>query len=238
MKCIILCAGYATRLYPLTLDKPKALLPINNVPLLNYIIERLKDIKEIDEILVVTNSKFYFHFVWWLEHLNLGDEIKNKIEIINDGTNEETGRLEGIGDLNFVMRSKNIKDDVFVILGDNYFNFNLSGFVDFYKEKGETCIGVYDIKNRENAKRFGILELGDGGEIISFEEKPKNPKTTLASVGLYIFSKADLRYVEEYIKAGYGKRGIGFLVKYLVEMKKVHPYKFEGWWFDIGSKEE
>ena len=132
MKCVILCAGYATRLYPLTLDKPKALLLINNVPLLNYILHGLKNVSDIDEIFIVTNNKFYFNFVWWLENLNLGGEIKSKVEIINDGTNGENDRLEGIGDLNFVMRSKNINDDVFVILGDNYFNFNLSGFVDFF----------------------------------------------------------------------------------------------------------
>lgn len=234
MKCIILCAGYATRLYPLTLNTPKSLLPVRKVPLLSHIIEKLHNVPDIDEVFVVTNDKFYSSFVWWLE--NLDDKLKEKIEIINDCTTSNENRLGGIRDLNFVIESKNIKEDVLVILGDNYFNFNLGNFVNFFKETRDTSLGVFAV-DKEQAKRFGVIEIEDN-KIISFEEKPEEPKSNLVSTGVYIFSKEDLEEINEYMKSDLNKDGPGYLIKYLVNKKNVYAYKFEGWWFDIGNLEE
>jgi len=234
MKCIILCAGYATRLYPLTLNKPKALLPMNKIPLLEHILDRIKNIEEIDEIFIITNDKFYYPFVWWLETLKM--EIKEKIEIINDGTNNNESRLGGVGDLNLVINSKGINDDILVILGDNYFNSNLNDFVNFYKTFKDTTLGVF-LVDKEQARNLGVVSL-DENKIASFEEKPENPKSNLISTGIYIFVKDDLKDFCEYMKTDLNKEGPGYLIKYLLNKKSVYAYKFEGWWFDIGSIEE
>jgi len=232
MKGVILCAGYATRLYPLTLNKPKALLEIRGKPLLTDIVERIPN--EIEKIYIVSNDKFYYSFVWWLE--NLKSEFKEKIEIINDETSTNENRLGGIGDLNFVIESKQIDDDILVILGDNYFNFNLDNFINFFKKVGGTVLGVVSL-DKEQAKSFGVVEIADD-KISSFEEKPENPKSNLVSTGLYIFTKEDLKEIKEYMKTNLNKDGPGYLIKYFVGIKNVYAYKFDGWWIDIGSIEE
>ena len=234
MKCVILCAGYSTRLYPLTLDRPKPLLPIQGIPLLSHIIKKVQDIKEIDKIFVVTNDKFYYNYIWWLENLEEG--IKEKIEIVNDGTTTNEGRLGGIGDLNFVIDSQNIHDDILVILGDNLFYFDLKCFIDFYKQVEETTLGVVSFE-KERLKDFGVVEVIDD-KIVGFEEKPQNPKSDFISTGLYIFSKEDIKRIKDYIKTDLSKEGPGFLIEHFLKDKEVYAYKFYGVWRDIGSIEE
>ncbi len=234
MKAIILAAGYATRLYPLTLNKPKPLLEIKGKPLLSYIIQKINKIKDVNEIFIVTNNKFYSQFVLWKEHFK---NLNQKIEIINDNTQSNEKRLGGIGDLNFVINKKDIQDDLLVILGDNFFAFNLDEFVDFFNQTKKTMIGLVEI-SKEKAKRFGVIELDTEGKIIGFEEKPSEPKSNLISTGIYIFTKEDLEKIREYMKTDLNKDGPGYLVKYLIEKNDVYAYKFKGGWVDIGSMEE
>ncbi len=232
MKCVILCAGYAVRLYPLTSDKPKALLPIKGIPLLTNIIKRLKDIEDIDQIFIVSNDKFYSNFVWWLQNLNL--KIKEKIEIINDRTSSNENRLEGIGDLNYVMNSENINDDILVILGDNLFYFDFKDFINFYKRFKDTLMGVVPFE-KEKLKKLGVVNIKDN-IVIGFEEKPEHPKSNLASVGIYIFNKNDLNLIKEYAKTDLNQAGPGYLIQYFISIKKrVYGYKFCGEWYDIGD---
>ena len=139
MKAIILCAGYATRLYPLTENTPKALLPINDKPLLSYIVKKLEAIKEINKVYVVTNAKFYSHFKDWERN----SKFKKEVEIVNDNTTSNENRLGGIGDIHFVIEKERINEDVFVALGDNLFDFNLNDMISLFKKKNETTIGVY-----------------------------------------------------------------------------------------------
>jgi glucose-1-phosphate thymidylyltransferase len=234
MKCIILCAGYATRLYPLTLAKPKSLLPIRGEPLLNNIIKKLRDLEDIDEIIIVTNDKFYYPFVWWLQNLDL--RIKDKIEILNDGTNNNESRLGGLGDLKFALEARKIEEDVLVLLGDNYFNFDLRNLVHFYKQIADTCLGVIQL-DKDRIRNFGVVSVDDNNKILNFEEKPEIPRSNLASTGIYIFKADDLKHIDECLNRGL-KEGPGHLVNYLVDKKSVYAYKFDGWWFDIGTKEE
>ncbi|PJE81231.1 hypothetical protein COU58_03580, partial [Candidatus Pacearchaeota archaeon CG10_big_fil_rev_8_21_14_0_10_32_42] len=199
MKCVLLCVGYTPWLYPLTLNKPKALLEIRGKPLLDYTIERIPN--EIEKIYIVTNDKFYYNFIWWLEKLK--SKAKDKIEIINDETSTNESRRGGIGGLNFVIESKQIDDDILVVLGDNYFNFNLSELINFFKKVEDTTLGVVSL-DREQAKNFGVVEIVDD-KILSFEEKPENPKSNLVSTGLYIFTKEDLKEIKEYMKTDLNK---------------------------------
>ena len=234
MKAIILCAGYATRLYPLTLDKPKSLLPIFGKPILNYIIEKIEDIGGIDEIFVVINDRFSDAFAGWLG--DFGKFFEKKIKIINDGTNTNETRLGGIGDLDFAIKREKISDDLLVILGDNFFDFSLTSFLEFFKRTKRICVGVYDLKDKEQAKKFGVLKVGNN-RLISFEEKPQNPESTIISTGIYLFPREDLKRVSDYMKTDKSKDGPGYFILDLLKTQEIHTFEFKGKWFDIGTKE-
>jgi glucose-1-phosphate thymidylyltransferase len=230
MKCVILCAGYATRLHPLTIDKPKALLPIKGKPILDYIIKSVPN--EIDKIFIVSNDKFYNNFVWWLQSQN--SFFKDKVEIVNDGTVSNENRLGGIGCLFKVIQEENIKDDVLVILGDNLFSFRLDEFVEFFEDVQKTLLGVIKI-DKNKAKDFGVVEV-DKDKIVSFEEKPQIPKSDLISTGIYMFTKDDLEKINWYMKTDLSKEGPGYLIQYLLDFQDVYSYQFRGEWYDIGDK--
>lgn len=232
MKCIILCSGYATRLYPLTLNTPKPLLPVKEKPLLNYLIENVSNVDEIDEIFIVSNDKFYNHFVDWEKSY----DFEKKIKIINDNTKTNETRLGGIGDLWFTIEQEGIKDDFLLLLGDNYFSFDLNKIVDFSKKFGNV-IGLQNINNLEEARKFGVLELGKSNKIISFEEKPENPKSSLISTGVYVYSKESINKIKEYVESDKPKDGPGYLIPYFLEFQDIYGYVLDGFWYDIGSKE-
>ncbi len=234
MKAIVLCAGYATRLYPLTLDKPKSLLQIKGEPLLNFIIRKIEEIGEIEEIFIVTNDKFNPQFSEWLNENE--KTFRKKIKIINDGTNSNDDRLGGIGDLDFAIKKENIDDNLLVVLGDNLFDSDLNGIVDFFREKNKNTVGVYELKNKEEAKKFGVLEL-KGDRIVSIEEKPENPKSTFISTGIYLFRREDVKKIGDYMKAPLPKDGPGYLVNYFLSFDEVNAFVLDGVWHDIGSKE-
>jgi len=235
MKAIILAAGYATRLYPLTINKPKALLPISGKPILNYIVEKIEKVKEIDEIFIVTNDKFYMNFVYWLAQNE--KEFGKKIEILNDGTTSNEARLGGIGDLYFVIKEKNIEDDILVLACDNLFEDSLVDLIDFFKKKQAIINAVFELENKEEVRKFGVIEIDKEGKIIEFEEKPQEPKTNLISRAIYIFPKESLKNMGEYMKTEKPKDAPGFLIKDFCKKQEVYAFIFKGKWFDIGSKE-
>ncbi len=232
MKCIILCSGYATRLYPLTLDRPKPLLPIRGKPLLNYLIENVSKIEDIDEIFVVCNEKFYKNFLEWKKTNSFSKEIK----IINDGTLSNETRLGGLGDFWFAINKEKIDEDVLLLLGDNFFNFDLRKIVGFFEKRRQSVVGLYDLGDLEKSKNFGVIELKEN-KIMSFEEKPKNPKSTLISTGIYVYSKKELERIADYMKTDKPKDGPGYLIPYLLSFQDVYGLVLDGFWYDIGSKE-
>ncbi len=233
MKCIILCSGYATRLYPLTLNTPKPLLPIKGKPILNYLVENALRIKDIDEIFIVSNDKFYNNFVEWKNSSGFG----KKITIINDNTKTNETRLGGIGDLWFAIEKEKIEDDVLLLLGDNYFDFDLNKIVDFFKKINKNVIGLKDIKDLNKSRNFGVLEVDEKNKIVSFEEKPEKPKSSLVSTGVYVYSKENLKKIEEYMKTDNPQDGPGYLIPYFMSFQDVYGFIVDGFWYDIGSKE-
>lgn len=233
MKSIILCAGYATRLYPLTINTPKPLLDVRGKPLLNYTIDNILTVPEIDEIFVVTNDKFYNHFLKWKKEFY----PEENIFIINDNTKSNEDRLGGLGDLKIVLDTENIEDDLLLLLGDNLFEFNLNKIVDFFNEKNKNVIGLYDIKEISSAKNFGVLKMGSSGKIISFLEKPQNPESTLISTGIYVYSKDEIEKIYDYMKTNKPKEGPGYLIPYFLESQDVYGFVLDGKWYDIGSRE-
>jgi glucose-1-phosphate thymidylyltransferase len=234
MKAIILAAGYATRLYPLTLDRPKPLLPVAGKPIIEYILERVSEIQEIKDVFVVTNNKFHQHFMDWRN--KYGSRLN--IKIVNDGTMTNEDRLGAIGDIDYVVGKQGINEDVMVIAGDNLFQFSLRDIVGMYKEKNASVIGVYDMKDKSLlAKKLGVVELDEDGRIKSFEEKPAEPKSALASSAIYIFSDEDVREIRRCIEENQKPDNSGDFIKYLAEKKAVYGYPFSDLWIDIGSKE-
>jgi len=232
MKAVILCAGYATRLYPITLDYPKHLLKINNKPIIEHIYNKLKQISGIDEIILVTNNKFYYLFKNW------SDSINSDIKIINDNTNNNDEKLGGIGDLHFAIDKLNIDDDLLIILGDNFFEFDLKKFSDFATNLNETALAGYDIGDLEQAKRFGVLKINNRNVLLDFQEKPENPCSSLISTGIYFFPKREISFIYDYMKTNENKDGPGYLIKYLFPRKSVFVYTFKEPWYDIGSLEQ
>ncbi len=235
MKCLILCAGYATRLYPLTLDRPKSLLPIAGKPIIEHILERIEKLEDIDEILIVTNNKFFDNFRNWKRKYSSTKPLR----IINDKTKNEEDRLGAIGDIDFVVKQEKINDNLLVIAGDNLFDFNLKSLLEFFKEKNDSVIALYDIKDKSKAARkYGIVELDENNKIINLEEKPEFPKTTLVRTGCYIFSKNEVEELEKCIEHHEKPDNLGDFIKWLTKKENIYGFIFDERWFDIGDKEQ
>lgn len=238
MKAIILAAGFGTRLYPLTKNTPKSLLPIKGKPLLNYTIEKIEGTSDVDEIFVAVNDKFYEKFQEWLE--NNKSEFNKNIELLNDKTKTNEDRLGGIGDLNLILDEKEVDDDILILAGDSLFDFSLKDMVEFFKEKKGVVNAAYELDSLEKAKRFGVLELDENNMIRSFEEKPSEPKSKIMSLACYIFPKEKLDYIKDYAESEKSNEGPGYLIKDLLENEKgeVYAYMVEGRHFDIGVEED
>jgi glucose-1-phosphate thymidylyltransferase len=234
MKGIILAAGYGTRLYPLTSDIPKALLPVAGRPIIEYIIEKLKPIKELQSIYIVTNAKFYPLFIEWK------DSYKSsfKIEILNDGTYSNKDRLGAIGDLYFVVEKEGIKEEIIVIGGDNIFDFSIDEAYGYFKKKKASVVCLYDMENPSSvARRYGVVSLDKENRIVLFEEKPERPRSTLISTAIYFFSRDALDELRRFIKEGINPDNSGDFIRYLSERKEIFGFVMKGMWFDIGNGE-
>lgn len=232
MKAIILAAGYATRLYPLTLNRAKPLLPVGGRPIIEYIVEEITKISDIDTVYVVTNNKFYKDFVQWQKECNFDKEII----IINDGTLSDSDKLGAIGDIDLVINKLAIKDDLIVVGGDNLFGFNLKSFVDFFKSYG-LSIAAYKYPYKDKLSQYGLVELDKTSRVVLFQEKPKEPKSDLVAICLYGFPAEKLGLIHEYLKGGRNKDAPGYYLQWLVNKEKVFAFAFQAPWHDIGSKE-
>ncbi len=234
MKLLILAAGYATRLYPLTLNQPKPLLPVAGKPLVDHVIDKFDACSEIDEIFVVTNDKFAGHFENWAAQK--GPQPGRRIRIFNDRTKSDQDKLGAIGDIHFVMEQAKLDDDLIIVAGDNLFSGNLHHYVRVAKEKG-VLIGVYDVKNLQEIKKYNNLTLDPQGRITHFEEKPKEPKSTITAIALYHYPKSALPLIRQYIAEGNNPDQPGRLVQWLYPRLPIYTYLIQGQWLDIGSRE-
>jgi len=232
MKAIILVAGYATRLYPLTLDKPKALLSIAGKPIIDYITNEINTIDEIDEIYVVSNHKFADDFIKW------GNDKNNpkKIFVLDDGTTTEDTRLGAIGDILFTIREKNIDDDLLVIAGDNFFTYKLIDYFNYFKDVQRDCVCVKEFEDRSMLKHFGVAVLDENKRVIDFQEKQENPGSNNVVYAAYIYKRDTIPLFEEYIMQGNKPDAPGYFIQWLFKIKDLRAYEIlEGDCFDIGT---
>ena len=235
MHFLILAAGYGTRLYPLTKDTPKPLLPVQGRPLIDYLVDKTRCLDNLSQLIVVTNHKFSPHFEHWAkEHKN----FKAKIQIVDDGTQSNDDRLGSMGDIDFVLRKLGIREDILILGGDNLFDQDLKKFIEYAKEKiPRITTGLFDIKEKEAAQKFGVVCLNNEKKVIAFDEKPQNPQSTLIGMCLYFLPKQSLPLVATYLQETKRKDTSGDFIKWLSQREDVYGFTFIGKWYDIGSLE-
>lgn len=236
MKVLILAAGYATRLYPLTLNQPKPLLTVDGQPMIEYVLDNLAPIGGIDRIYVVTNAKFAGHFQKWSEQYR-ATKAKLDFTIVNDGSTDDSNKLGAIGDMNLVITKEKVDDDLMVVAGDNLFSESLQDFGRCCREKNAPVLALYDVGNLEEITKYNSITIDGSEKITFFEEKPKNPTSTLTGIALYYYPKSTLPLIRQYVAEGNNPDQPGRLVQWLYKRTPVYTWRVPGIWFDIGSKE-
>jgi glucose-1-phosphate thymidylyltransferase len=225
MKALILAAGYATRLRPLTDSIPKQLLPVGGRPMIDWILDRIAETSA-DEVHLVTNARFAPDFERWAEDKD--------VQIHDDGTTSNEDRLGAIGDIQFV----GLDDDLLVIAGDNLFDYSLGDYETWWREKGGSAIAVLDVRDRELAKKYGIVEVDENDRVIGFVEKPEDPPTTLCATATYFYLRDHALLVELYLEEGNPPDQPGNFVAWLHKRAPVNAYRFPGEWHDIGDRDQ
>jgi len=235
LKALILAAGYATRLYPLTLETPKPLLEVCGKTIMQRIMEKAVESGIVEEFIVVSNSRFYKKFEDFFKNYSPGVPVR----LLNDGSLSNDDRLGAVADINFALKQAGYFGDLLLLAGDIIFDFSIKPMVESFLEEKREILALFDVKSLALAKRFGIAQLDREKRIDSFIEKPENPKSTLASTAFYILGEKALSMIPEFLETSGKKDAIGFLFEWLLG-KGVILYGFEfneGKWFDIGSLE-
>lgn len=233
MKAIILAAGYATRLYPLTKNQPKPLLEVGGKSILDHIVEKMDKVDELDQVFIVTNNKFATHFEEWKS--TTGYQLE--LTIVNDGTLSNDTRLGALGDIQYVINTQDVQDDLMIVAGDNLFGFELTDFVDFYKEKDNNVISLYKEPNPDQLIRGGTADLDESGQVIGFEEKPPAVNYPYSVPTFYVIKQDYIGLINDYIQAGNNADANGNFIPYLLDHAKVYGFVFEDYRYDIGTLE-
>ncbi|WP_438350042.1 nucleotidyltransferase family protein [Paenibacillus sp. FA6] len=233
MIALILAAGYATRLYPLTLNQPKSLLPIGNQTILDYMIDELEQLDEISQIYIVSNDKFYQAFVDWADSRT----TNTRLHIINDGTTTVENKLGAVGDIHYVIEKEQIQDDLMVLAGDNIFTFDLRDYIQFFYKEYRDSILVQQLDKLEDLQRVGVVELDNEQRVLSFEEKPVHPKTNIGVFAIYIYRKDTLPLFDQYLSEGHNPDAPSYFPEWLHSRKEIRAYDADGDSYDIGTHE-
>lgn len=234
MKAILLGAGYATRLYPLTKDKAKPLLEVAGKTIIDHIVEKIINVPQIDEIIIVTNNKFASQFEEWVAT----SDYDMKFTVVNDGTLTNETRLGAIGDIQFVIEQENISDDLLILAGDNLFDFELSDFTNFASQKNSDALAMYIEDDMDQLRRSGVAVIDpDTQLILEFAEKPDEPRSNYSVPTFYVLKKDSLTLIKQYLYEGNNPDAPGNFIPYLIEKNEVYAFVFEGKRYDIGTLE-
>lgn len=229
MKCLILAAGYATRLYPLTENFPKPLLMVGEKSILDWLLDDLVENTEIDEYIVISNHKYAHHFEEWSKKKNY------KVTVVDDGTSTNETRLGAVRDIQFAIEQLNLDDDMLVMAGDNVLDFSLSKFVEFAREKGTSCVMCHEENELAKQQKTAIITVDENGLITSYEEKPKDPKGNLAVPPFYYYKVADAKRIREALESGCNADAPGSFAAWLSKRMNMHAYVMPGKRYDIGD---
>ena len=233
MECILLAAGYATRLYPLTENKPKALLELGKKTILDMVVEKIEKVEDINHIYIVTNHRFAGQFSEWAKNY----KGTKKVEVLDDGTTNNDNRLGAIGDIKFVIDQKKITDELFVLASDNIFDFDITDMMKLYHEKGGDVISAHYIADKNVLKAMGVVKLEEDGKVTEFVEKPAEPQSNYGALPFYIYRKTTVPLIDKYLKEGNNPDAPGYFVGWLVNETDVYAYQFDVMASDIGTPE-
>ena len=231
MKCLILAAGYATRLYPLTENFPKPLLKVGEKTILDWLLDDIHSMGRVDEFVVISNHKFACHFEKW------AGEKPYKITVVDDGTDSNETRLGAVRDVQFAIDALQLDDDMLVIAGDNVLDFSLTKFIAYAVEKGTSCVMRYFEESEKKLQKCGVLTVDENDKVLSMVEKPACPPTHWACPPFYYYAKADAALVKEGIAAGCGVDAPGSYIAWLCTKVPVHAMEMPGSRYDIGNLE-
>lgn len=230
MKCLILAAGYATRLYPLTENFPKPLLDVGGKTILDWLVDDLRTTERISEFIVISNHKFAHYFDKWAA------KKACKVTVIDDGTSTNDTRLGAVCDIKLAIDCLELDDDILALAGDNVLEFSLNRFLDYCLEKRSSCVMRYLEENKEALKKRGVLTL-DGDRVIEMEEKPREPKTRWCCPPFYFYSREDAKKLGDAIKDGCGTDAPGSFIAWLCGISPVYAMEMPGDRFDVGDLE-
>lgn len=236
MKAIILAAGYATRLRPLTENRAKPLLPVGGRPMIDYIYDKIAAVEDVDAVHVVTNHRFADSFLQWGEsHM---DQLPTIVH--DDGTLSNEDRLGAIGDIRFTVDHGGLQgEDLLIVAGDNLFDFSLADYVDWWRAKGDgSAIALYECPDFELVKQYSIVELDANDRVLSFVEKPQNPTTNTVGIATYIYNREHVPLIEQYLAEGNSPDQPGKFIAWLHTREPVYGYRFPGEWLDIGDRDQ
>lgn len=229
MKCLILAAGYATRLYPLTENFPKPLLKVGDKTILDWLLDDIDQSGEVDEYVVISNHKYAKHFEKWAEGKTM------KITVVDDGTVSNETRLGAVKDVQFAIDKLNLDDDLLVIAGDNVLDFSLTKFISYAKERGTSCVMRYYEPDEARLRKCGVMMVNDEGLILEMHEKPEHPASHWCCPPFYFYCRNDARRVVDGIAAGCGTDAPGSYIAWLASVAPVYAMKMPGKRYDIGN---
>jgi len=236
MNALILAAGYATRLYPLTLNQAKPLLSVAGKPMIERVVEHLLSISDLKTVYIVTNHKFAQQFVDWTKDYRQRNKAA-QFDVLDDGSTSDADKLGAIGDIFFALEKGNLySENILVVAGDNLFSESLANFADFAREHPAT-IGVYDVRSLEEAKKYNQLTTNPAGIVTDFVEKPTHSSSTLCGIALYYYTPEALRLLKTYLLEGNNPDQPGLFVQWLHKRIDIFTYLIDGLWYDIGSHE-
>ncbi len=233
MKAIILAGGFAKRMWPLTLERPKPLLPVAGRPVIEHIMDRLLDIGEIGTIYITINKRFEGAFREWLGAAGYEGDIR----LVVEDTLAEEEKLGSVGAMQHIIDKEAIDDDVLCIAGDNIFQDSLHSFLEFFRSQGTLTFGLYEMQDSSLLSRYGITSIDEAGWVLDFEEKPEKPKSNLVSTGIYAIPRSELGVIHEYLSGGNNPDTLGHFISWLHKRSPVHGFILRNRWIDIGSLE-
>lgn len=231
MKCLILAAGYATRLYPITENFPKPLLAVGDKTILDWLVDDIDASGKVDEYVVISNHKFAHHFEDWAKTKT------QKITVVDDGTDTNETRLGAVKDIQFAIDKLNLDDEMLVIAGDNVLDFSLTKFIEYASAKKTSCIMRYYEENEKKLTKSGVVEIDEKDLIVGMEEKPAEPKSHWCCPPFYYYTREDARLVQKGIDSGCGTDAPGSYIAWLCTQAPVHAMEMPGKRYDIGNLE-